>query len=51
MEAIVALGTIYTMVRDLDHGNVESPQNTSKDHHLMKIQKSFMCEFRLSSVM
>jgi hypothetical protein len=42
MEAIVALGPIYAMVRDLDHGNVESPQNTAKDHHLMKIQKSFV---------
>jgi hypothetical protein len=51
MKAIVALAPIYTMVRGLDHGNVESPQNTAKDHHLMKIQKSFMCEFRLSSVM
>jgi len=38
------------MVKDYDHGNVESPQNTSKGH-LMEIQKSLMCGPKLLSVM
>ncbi len=42
-------GTLYTTMKDHDHGNVESPQNTSKGRPL-EIQKSFMCEHGLSSV-
>jgi hypothetical protein len=42
-------GPLYTIEKDHEHGNVESPQNISKGH-LMEIQKSFMSGPRFSSV-
>jgi hypothetical protein len=41
------LGLFYIMVRDYDHGNVESLQNTSKNHP-MQVFKSFMCALIIS---
>jgi hypothetical protein len=38
------------MVKDHDHGNAESPQNTSKGH-LIEIQKYLMHGPKLLSVM
>jgi hypothetical protein len=39
----IKLGPLYAMVKEYDHGNVKSLQNTSKGCPMV-IQKSFMCE-------
>ncbi len=44
---LVYLGLFYIMVRDYDHGEVESLQNTSKSHP-MEVFKSFMCALIVS---
>jgi hypothetical protein len=48
-ERTKSLALFYTMMKDHDHGSVESPQNKSKGRP-MEIQKSFMCEHGLLSV-
>ncbi len=44
---LVYLGFFYILVRDYDHGKVESLQNTSKGHP-MEVFKSFMCALIVS---
>ncbi len=44
---LVYLGLFYIMVKDYDHGNVESFQNTSKGHPI-EVLKSFMCALNVS---